>query len=143
MHDHTGLDDELAAFTDQLLAGEDVQAPPELEELAGVVRQLHAMIAPESRPDPAFRERLTQRVHREWSIQHKRQPRAWHSRRLVQLTALAAVVALTLLALLLLSDGDEEPVQGTALGSVTGVIVVAAVLVGLGVLIVWYRQRRN
>lgn len=141
MHDHTELDNDLAAFTDRLLAGEDVQAPPELEELAHVVRQLHAVIAPESRPDPAFRERLTQRVNREWSIQHKRPPSAWRSRRLVQLTALAAVVALTLLALLLLSEGDEEPVQGTALGSVTGVVVVAAVLIGLGLLIVWYRQR--
>jgi hypothetical protein len=69
MNDETRLDDELAAFTDKLLAGGDVHAAPEIEDLAAVVRQVHELIVPDSRPDPAFRERLTQQLEREWAQQ--------------------------------------------------------------------------
>jgi hypothetical protein len=143
MHDNPRLDDELAAFTDGLLAGEDAQTPPELDDLAHVVRQLNEIIGSDVHLDPAFRERLTQRLNREWTLQHKRRSH-WHSSHLVQLLALAAVIAVTLGALvLLLAEANDKPVQGTALGSAPGIAVVIAVLVGLGVLLIWYYQRRN
>ena len=85
MHDDTRLDDELAAFTDGLLGGEGEPTSPGLEELALVVRQLNAVIAPGTRPDPAFRDHLTQRLNREWTFQHQRRTRFRHSTRLVQL----------------------------------------------------------
>jgi NADH:ubiquinone oxidoreductase subunit K len=144
MHDNARLDDELAALTDRILSGEDVQTQPELDDLALVVRQLHEMIKPDARPDPAFRDRLTWRLDREWTLQHQRQARSWRSNRLVQLVALAAVVALLLFVLVLLSaNGNDKPVQGTALGSITESVVIIAALVGLGLLVIWYRQRRN
>jgi hypothetical protein len=66
MTDETRLDNELAAFTDRLLAGEDAQATPEIAELAQVVRQFHRLVAPDSGPDSAFRDRLAQQLNREW-----------------------------------------------------------------------------
>jgi hypothetical protein len=144
MHNNASLDDQLAALTDGILNGEDVHTPPELDDLAFVVRRLHEIIMPDARPDPAFRDRLTRRLNREWTLQHQRQGRSWRSNRLVQLTALAAVVTVMLFALALLSaNGEDKPVQGTALGTITEAAVIIVVLVALGLLVIWYRQRRN
>ena len=141
MHDNATLDDELAAFTDSLLAGENIPAPAELEELAQVVRQLSAVIAPAEQPGPAFRERLTQRLNREWTLQHERRTRFRYSRRLVQLAAVVAVVLGAMIVLLL--DSENKSVQGTALGSTSGIVIIVAV-VAVGVLaILWFYQRQN
>ena len=141
MHDKARLDDELAAFTDSFLAGEDVPTSAGIEELAQVVRQLNALIAPAEQPSPAFRERLTQRLNREWTLQHQRRTRLRFSRRLVQL---AAVVAVILVALIVLSlDSDHKSVQGTALGSPSGIAVIIVVLVVIGGAILWFYQHRN
>jgi hypothetical protein len=78
MNDETRLDDELAAFTDKLLAGEDVHAAPEIEDLAAVVRQVHDLVAPDSRPDPAVRERLARQLRREWTQQEAARPESTH-----------------------------------------------------------------
>lgn len=78
MNNETRLDDELAAFTDKLLAGEDVHAVPEIEDLAAVVRQVHELVAPDSPPDPAFRKRLTQQLEREWAQQQAARPESTH-----------------------------------------------------------------
>jgi hypothetical protein len=141
MHDNARLDDELAAFTDGLLAGEDVPAPTGLEELAQVVRQLNALIAPAERPSPAFREHLTQRLNREWTLQHQRRTRFRFSRRLVQVAAVVVVIlgALVVLAL----NSENESVQGTALGSASGIVVIVVVLLAIGVAIFWFYQHRN
>jgi hypothetical protein len=144
MHDDARLDDELAAFTDGILAGEDASVPPELDDLASVVRRLHDTVVLGAQPEPAFRDRLTQRLNREWTLQHQRRKHPWRSSRPVQLMALAAVVAVILFALALLSaNSDEKPVQGTALGTITGAVVIITVLLGLGLLIIWYRFRRD
>ena len=141
MHDNATLDDELAAFTDSLLAGENIPAPAELEELAQVVRQLSAVIAPAEQPGQAFRERLTQRLNREWTLQHERRTRFRYSRRLVQLAAVMAVVLGAMIVLLL--DSEDKPVQGTALGSTSGVVVIVAVLAVGALAIFWFYQRRK
>ncbi|MBN1563905.1 MAG: hypothetical protein JXA10_08700 [Anaerolineae bacterium] len=67
MTDETKLDNELAAFTDRLLAGQDAQSTPEIDALAQVVRQFHYLADPASGPDPAFRDRLAQRLDQEWA----------------------------------------------------------------------------
>ena len=141
MHDNATLDDELAAFTDSLLAGENVPAPADLEELAQVVRQLSAVIAPAEHPGPAFREHLTQRLNREWTLQHERRTRFRYSRRLVQLAAVVAVVLGAMIVLLL--DSENKSVQGTALGSTSGVVVIVAVLAVGALAIFWFYQRRK
>ncbi len=141
MHDNARLDDELAAFTDGSLAGEDVPTPAGLEDLAQVVRQLNAVIAPAEQPSPAFQEHLAQRLNREWTLQHQRRTSFRFGRRLVQLAALVAVI---LGAVIVLSyDSEDKSVQGTALGSTSGIVVVVAVLVVVGVAILWFYQRRN
>ena len=141
MHDNARLDDELAAFTDGILAGEDVPTPAGLEELAQVVRQLNALIAPAEQPSPAFRERVTQRLNREWTLQYQRRTRFRYSRRLVQMAALVAVI---LAALIVLSfDSENKSVQGTALGSPSGIAVIIVVLVVIGGAILWFYQHRN
>jgi hypothetical protein len=144
MADNARLDDELAAFTDSLLAGEEAPVPAELSELAAVVRQLHTVIDPQARPTPVFEERLTQRLNREWTIQHERRPQTWRSYRLTRLAALAAALAVILVGVALLSSGgDNEPVQGTAIDSTIGTVAVLVALVGLGILVlIWLRQRR-
>ena len=145
MGDDIRLDDELAAFTDRLLAGEDAPAPPDLEDLAQVVRQLQQVIAPHERPAPGFRERLTQRLTREWPLQHHRRLRPWRASRRVQLTALAASVAVALLVVALLAaNTDGSDVKGTASGSVAGpVAVVVVIALGVGLWLIWRYQRRK
>jgi heme A synthase len=141
MHDNARLDDELAAFTDGFLAGEDVPTPVGLEELAQVVRQLNALIAPAEQPSPAFRERLTQRLNREWTLQHQRRTRFRFNHRLVQVAAVVAVILGVLIVLSL--DSENKSVQGTALGSTSGIVVIIAVLLVIGVTIFWFYQHRN
>ena len=141
MHDNARSDDELAAFTDSFLAGADAPTPAGLEELAQVVRQLNALIAPAEQPSPVFREHLTQRLNREWALQHQRRTRFRFSRRLVQVAALVAVIVGVLVVLSL--DSENKSVQGTALGSTSGVVVIIAALAVIGVAIVWFYQHRN
>ncbi len=145
MVDDARLDNELAAWTDRLLEGNDTQTPADLADLASVVRQLHQVIAPDARPDPAFRDRLTQRLHREWNLRHQRHSRVWPNRRVMQIAALAAGVTVVLLVIVLVlaqNSDDGEAIQGTALGSVAGAIVVLVVIAGsIGLLLAWYQRR--
>jgi hypothetical protein len=142
------LDDQLAALTDRLLAGDESLAPDELDDLAQVVRQLQQMIAPDVLPSPAFRVRLTQRVTREWNArQRARRARQWRRPRLIRLSVLVALVTLALVAVALLATGGDnrdEGLQGTASGSAAwGVVVGAMIGIGLGFVILWLRQRRK
>ena len=115
-----------------------------MAELAAVVRQLHRLISPDAQPEPAFRERLTHRLNREWVALHQRRVSPWRSNRMVQLAAVAAVVAVVLLAIVLVSTtGDDNAVEGTAAGSTTSVAVIVAAIVGIGLVIVWLSRRRS
>ncbi len=165
MDDETRLDNELAAFTDGLLAGKDPESAPEIEALAHVVRRFHHIIDPDSRPEPAFRERLAKQLDHEWTIQHRslappeqqqRADRERHSprflfdglrhNRVVRLAAMAAVLTVVLsVAVLVATDSDNAPGEpGTASGDFAWPVVIGIVVVGLlGLLIFWLGQRRK
>lgn len=66
MQENRKLDNELADFTDKLLAGETTQASSDIEDLARVVTHLHDLIEPAAKPSAEFRARLAQRLDQEW-----------------------------------------------------------------------------
>jgi hypothetical protein len=145
MYDDDELDKELATFTDRTMAGDDAEVPPGLQDLAQVVRQVYHTVAPDRHPALAFRDRLTQRLNREWTLQYERSPQRGQPRQITRLIVMAAgvVAALVLVALLLKPDaGSGSTIRGTALGSVAWAFVIVVALAGLGLILWWYRQRR-
>ncbi len=66
MQENRKLDNELADFTDKLLAGETIQASSDIEDLARVVTHLHDLIEPAAKPSAEFRAQLAQRLDQEW-----------------------------------------------------------------------------
>ena len=145
MHEHARRDDELATFTNQLLAGEEPETMSELDDLAGVVRQLHDAIAPHKKPTPNFRAQLTQRLEMEWGLQYRKPARWWHTRRAQQMVALAASFLVLVAAAIWLSWQHEDggsALKGTALGPSTGALVMLVVVLGGLGLVMLYRHRR-
>jgi len=136
MPDETWLDETLAAYTDDLLAGRDVAQPPALDDLAPLVRHLRDLAGPALYPESAFQERPRQRLGVEWAMQTQRRgPR--------RVLWLAAGVALGLFIAALVGtawDGAGGDLQGAALGSVTWVAAAVVGLVG-AVLIAWLSRR--
>ncbi len=145
MHDHTQRDDELAEFTDRLLAGDDPAAPATIESLASTVRRLHDAVEPGASVEPTFRKRLTQRLEMEWDLHYQRRPRWWRDRRMRQLAAvIAAGVVLVLAVVILLAAYEEETgmsIQGTTLGPLAGIVLIALLGIGLISMFVLLRRR--
>ena len=137
------LDEQIAAYTDCLLAGEKAEISQDMVDLAPVVRQIYDLIEPDRPPDPVFREQLTQRLNHEWMHlhTHRRARRPWYRSRTGQLMAAAASLTVILLAVALAAGGmGDGSSEGTALGSIAWVGVVI-VLVG-GMLAVWWQRRQ-
>jgi hypothetical protein len=138
------LDDDLANMTDRLLAGEEVNALPDNQDLGKVVRQLRKAVVP-SVPDAAYRARLTQRLNEEWDKSHRQPVRRLLGRPLLRFAILAAcvVVVLTVALLAWWADLSGTPaLQGAALGPITWVIPVLLIVALFGgVLVIWRRRR--
>ncbi len=134
------LDNDLANMTDRLLAGEEVNALPDNQDLAEVVRRLRKAVAP-GVPDAAYRARLTQRLNEEWDRSYRQQARRWPGRPLLRWALLAAGVVIVLAGVLLASWTDRSgtpPLQGTALGPITWAIpILLIVALCVGVLVIW------
>lgn len=167
MNDDVKRDNELAAFTDKLLAGESVPAATEIEALAQTVEQLYRVIDPHTGPDPGFRARLAQRLDREWTQQERPQAqkesaneitklagRRWRGdvmsglrrNRGMRLATMAAGVAAVLLVVFFVTKSqiDSETMPGTTDGSLGWPIIGIAAVGILGVLVVfWLNQRRK
>jgi hypothetical protein len=144
MSENANFADELAALTDGLLAGQDMDRLEMSHELAYMVKQLYDVIAPDAPPDPAFRMRLRQRLIREWHLTYERQPTRWYQNRRLQLATLAASVALILVTIVLLSGNrGGDPVQGTALGSTGWVAIISGIVGGTVLLWVWLNRSRQ
>ena len=144
MHEHARRDNELATFTDKLLAGEEPEEMNDQDELTFVVRQLYEVIAPHEKPPSAFREQLTQRLEMEWNLQHRQPARWWKTRRARRTMALAAGLAMLVAAAMWFSQqrtGGGGSLKGTALGPTTGALVVLMVVLGVLGLIVLYRRK--
>ncbi|MCD4687442.1 MAG: hypothetical protein K8S97_16045 [Anaerolineae bacterium] len=146
MHDQAPLDNELAAFTDQVLRGADAVANPATGDFAAVVRQLHNTITPTDPPSDAFRTRLRTRLSMEWDLQHPQPVQWWRSPRAQWVTAAAASLAIVFAAAIFIaaqygSDGDTY--SGTAtFGSLIGRIVIGVLVISLSVLAILYRKNR-
>jgi hypothetical protein len=140
------LDEELAALTDRLLAGQEMEMSTEHHDLEQIVRWLRQVIAPKEQPDPAYRSQLAQRLIREWNLTHQRQPHGWKNRQVIRLAALGAILTLVVVGLVLWSayNGvDNDTLQGTALGSLEGGILVGAAVIGVVIVLFWYRRHRD
>ncbi|MBI5959885.1 MAG: hypothetical protein HY866_14180, partial [Chloroflexi bacterium] len=139
MNDDTRINNQLAAFTDQLLAGQETaEASAEVHDLAEVVRRIRTVIPPNSAVDPAYRAQLAQHLQMEWNLQYKPKGSRWQNRRVLQLMAAGIAVAVLLLVLLAQGNEGEGEVQGTALGPLPWVLVAALGAAGVAALIVWY-----
>lgn len=143
MPKHTQYDNELAEFTDQLLAGKEPDMSTEETELADVVRQLQRTISGDAAPAP-FKTQLTQRLGMEWDLHHKRQVRWWATPQVRRVTTLlAASVVLVIAAVLVLSTVDSDGgtgLEGSASGSATSIAIIALFVVGVLGLIVFFRR---
>jgi hypothetical protein len=146
MQDDAKRDEELATLTDRLLAGEEVEVLPELEDLAQVVRRIREVAPLGTHADPAYRVRLKRRLDQEWNLRYKRATHNWWNRRTFRLAVLAASLLVVLLVAVLLSiegTDDGKTVQGTALGSLASAFLIVAAVVGIGLVVLWYWQRRE
>lgn len=144
MPDQVRQDDELARFTDDILAGREPSVSPELQPLADVVRQLQAVIAPHDTPDRVFKQHLTQQLHIVWGMQHRR-PRWLHSRRIQRFASLlAAGIVLVLAAVLVavFSGSGAKPLAGTSTGSFAVPVLVVIIAAAITGLVVVFRRRR-
>ena len=140
----TYLDDELADATDALLEGrEELSLDSENRALYQVVRQLCAVIDPQTPPSAGFERRLQARLDDEWNRANAQPVLRLIERPLMHIASLAAAVVLVLGALLVLAVPDtQEQLQGAAIGFDD----VAALTVLIGVVAVgaffYWRVRR-
>ncbi len=157
------LDAELAAFVDGLLRGPSapsIEISPQNAELAQLSRQVQRLIAPDSPPSPVFRARLAARLDAEWDLAQNQsnKPKSVplragrvfitpHTRRLLGIAALVAVLFAVVLALAS-SSGAIAPTAtaGAAIGTLTpefaiffGVLLAIGLAIGLSL---WLRRRR-
>ncbi len=140
----THLDDELADATDALLEGrEELRVQGENRELYQVVRQLCAVIDPQSPPSAAFEQRLQARLEEEWSRANAKPTLRLIERPLVRVASLAAAVVLVLGALLVLAvPEDPERLEGAAIGSADAAALVVLVGVAAVGAVYFWRNRQ-
>jgi hypothetical protein len=140
--DNRRLDDELAALTDALLVGGEMRASENLSELVPVIDQLRRVIAPDSRPDPAFQAQLTERLVWEWNRLYQRRATGWLHQRWGRVAALAAGLVLVLLVVVLMrGQGGDGALQGTASGPLLWPLVIVGVgLFGAVLILIWLRR---
>jgi hypothetical protein len=143
MNEHTGKTEDLAAYTDALLAGAEPVPPPALADEARVVRALNRLAGPAIRPDAAFRQRLRQQLVVQWKKEHtaevSRSGRGrWH------MWSLVAGVAVILLVIALGTSTRGHfgaDMRGTALGAGVWATILALGALAGGAL--WWRGRRR
>ena len=144
MNDQSRRDNELADFTDQLLAGQAADGHDDMQDLAAVVQRLHQLVGPDNAPSATFQARLTQRLEMEWSLTQQRKTQWWRNRRMQRFSALlAASVAMVVAAvafLTLYETESNDTLQGSAVGPATCVVVVALISVAVVSLFLFFRR---
>jgi hypothetical protein len=138
-------DQELASFTDALLAGQVVEGRAR-PELAGVVETLARTISPQAPPE-GLRQQLRSRTAAAWASQSPRP--GWSFSRLLGRpaqrwvwAAAILVVALAIAAVLFTPPGVAGLSATATGGPAATVAAVALVLIGLVALGVWFITRR-
>ena len=138
-------DEELASFTDALLAGQaaEGQARP---ALADVVETLARTISPQSLPED-LRGRLRERTTAEWASQSPRPGwslgRLWGRPAQRWVWAAATLLVAMAVAVALLVPAGAAGLSATAAGGPAATVVVAGlVLIGLVAVGIWFISRR-
>jgi hypothetical protein len=152
-NDRPDLDEELAAMTDRLMAGQDQSVSPDNAALASVVKKLYRTIGPASGSvDAGFHTRLTQRLNDEWAAAgpHKNQSQRSIAPRTVRLLSMAAATAIVLFFVMLLIGRNSGPLIGTAIDSSLGggqgqlgptIAAVAVLVVAVAAAAFWWFRR--
>lgn len=150
MNDQSGgLDNELAAFTDRVLRGEEVTGEENLGDLGPVVKRLHRSLKVERRPDEgAVRSRIRQTLSQEWERQQPspgRRAVPWRFSRPMRLVAAAALLLVVMVGIVLVAGESEEGggLQGTATGSGSDLLPVALVALCVAIAAFWFWGRRR
>jgi hypothetical protein len=141
--DDKKLIDELAQYTDELFAGQAMQTSVENQELAHLVRQLHALIATDDEPSPEFKTRLQNRVLQEWRrTDLATQTQHIIRRRLYRWGAIVAGIVVVIGVGLVLGS-TQDKVQGTASRGIPLEVVGIGIAVAIGVVIfvLWQKRR--
>ncbi len=138
-------DQELASFTDAVLAGK-AQEGSVRPALAEVVETLARTISPQAPPE-ALRQQLHERMRSEWARQAPRP--GWSLSRLLGrptqrwVWAAATLVVALAIATVLITPPGAAGLSATAAGEPAATIVVAGLaLVGLVALGIWFITRR-
>lgn len=136
-------DDELAAYTDALLAGRE--APGQEPPFAGVVRALAAATRAET-PPKRLRGQVRRQIAAEWARQQPSQ--ALRLGRLLRGTGqrwawgAVAVVALVVASVALFLPSSGQPLMGTATGGAGPVLAIVALGMIVLAAVVWWVRRR-
>lgn len=137
--------DELAEYTDRILAGEDMTVSAENQDLAQIVQQIRGTIRPEDEPSDDFRDQLRSRLVDEFNrstrgqriVQFQRQRII---RRVAQVAALFVVVgAITVLL-------DSTQLVGTAGDDsfdLISLVISLVVVTAAGVVFWLFSNRQN
>ena len=139
-------DQELASFTDALLAGQAPEGPVR-PALADVIETLARTISPQAPPE-ALRQQLRERTTAEWAKRPSRP--SWSLSRLLGrpaqrwVWAAATFVVALAIGVVLLAPPGAAGLSATAAGGPAATVAVAAlVLVGLVALGIWFITRRR
>lgn len=150
MSDHIKLDNQLAEFTDRLLAGNEITPPAELQAEARMIRQLQGIIKPHAEMRPEFRSRLNQQVTSEWDRTQKERGKRQNiipfSTFSIQRLAAVAVVIVVVAAVVtgILGDDSAEGTSGTAgSGDISIEVIVGGVIAGVLILAAIYAFNRR
>lgn len=150
--DDKHLDNELANYTDRILAGDDMNASTDTQEYAHLVRQLSDLVAPDEGPRPEFRmklesilkDELAELAHETTEMQHaKRQVIVQNLRRRRQQQYIAVAAVFVAVIGVAYFVGNSNDTQGTV--SDSPLILFGAMFVLF--IIAWavnnYWERRN
>src|SRR5258706_14801465 len=148
-NDRPDLDDELAAWTDRLMAGQDQPVSSDNAALASVVKKLYRTIGPaaSTNVDPAVHSRLTKRLIDEWEAVGPRKNQSQRSiaPRTVRLLSMAAATVVVLFFVMLLLGQKGGLLTGTGVGQgqsqLGPTIAIVAVLAAAVGAFWWFRRR--
>lgn len=135
-HQDQQLDEQLAIYTDAVLAGkpdESGDLPEALSAEAATVQLLQAIIRPQEGVEPAFRHQLTKTLKAEWRQQPRRSaPALWKRYRVAMALAAACLLLIAGLWLAGVNTLNSTDTVGTAQGTMETLLV--TLLFGAGVL---------
>jgi hypothetical protein len=142
MDENRRLDEDLADLTDAVIENRETKTSEDMAELSAVVRGLRDLIESGEQPSALFEARMRQRLDLEWEQRQRRmlRPRVSNAVRVASLAAALVVVLVVVISLF--GAPEDGGLQGTALGSPEGIIVVFALAAVVGLAVLLWRRRR-